>query len=390
MTATQEREHAILSASGAHRWLVCTPSARLEEMIPEQESEYANEGRLAHEIAELYLRKAFTDPMGPRKFKSELKKLQEKPLYQDEMLKHAEAYLETVSGIVHSYGNTKPYIALEKQLDYSEYVPEGFGTGDCVIIGGDQLIVIDYKYGKGVPVYAEDNPQMKLYALGALLMYAPIYGIEKIKLVIVQPRLSNNSYYDLTTNLLITWAEDKKPIAQQAFEGKGEFIPGEHCQFCRAKALCRARCDFHLDLEDYEYEKPPLLSNEEVGCVLHKAQHLAQWAKHLEKYALDTCLSGGSIPGWKAVEGRSTRAFADTDEAFRILQSQGYEEATLYTREPLSLAEVEKLTGKKEFNSLLANHIIRPPGKPTLALEDDNRKAITQISAQEDFQQEIN
>lgn len=378
-----QREHAILSASGAHRWLICTPSARLEETLPEKESEYANEGRLAHEIAELYLRKAFIEPMGPKKFKAELKKLQEKPLYQEEMLKHAETYLEIVSSYVHKYGNIKPYIALEKQLDYSEYVPEGFGTGDCIIIGGDQLTIIDFKYGKGVPVYANENPQMKLYALGALSMYALIYSIQNIAMVIAQPRLDNISQHDTSADLLRNWAHDIQPTVQNAWQGIGEYIPGEHCQFCRAKALCRARSDFYTSLE--EYKNKPLLDTNEVGQILYKAQYLSDWVKALEDFALSECLAGNNVPGWKAVEGKSTRQFTDMDAAFEILKSKGYEEALLYQRKPISLAETEKLIGKAIFKELLSEYVNNPPGKPTLAPETDKRQPIMRISAQEDF-----
>lgn len=377
-------EHALLAASGARRWLTCTPSARLEETLPDSTSEYAAEGSLAHEIAELKLRKAFTEPMGPRAFNNRLKKLKEKPLYQDEMLKHTDTYLEYVSGIVHQF-DAPPYIAVEKKLDYSPYAPEGFGTGDCIIIGANTLHVIDFKYGKGVPVSAEDNPQMKLYALGAYIAYSFLYAISAVKVAIVQPRLDSISEYELSVEDLLAWGESIKPIAAKAFAGEGEFVPGDHCRFCRAKALCRARAEFNTSLEEYKQMKPPLISNEEVGQILERAQNLAAWVKALEEYALAECLAGNEIPGWKAVHGRSKREFTDVDAAFKVLTTNGIEEVMLYNKEPLSLAKVEELLGKPRFKELLASFVNSPPGKPTLAPLSDKREAIKRSSAAEDF-----
>jgi hypothetical protein len=369
-------EHALLSASGSARWLACTPSARLEAQFPETTSEYAEEGILAHEIAELKLRKAFTEPMGPRKFNNRIKKFKENPLYQDEMLKHTDTYLDYVSGIVHEYA-IRPYVAVEKKLDYSAYVPEGFGTGDCIIIGGDTLHVIDFKYGKGVPVSAETNPQMMLYALGAYSAYSFLYPIEKVVMSIVQPRLDSISEFSMPVDDLLYWATNTvMGAAEKAFKGEGDFVPGEHCRFCRAKSLCRARSEFNTAIEDKYPNKPPLLSNDEVGQLLIKARDLAKWVKDLEEYALAECLAGSEIPGWKAVEGRSVRQFTDIDAAFKILTGEGYDEAVLYERKPITLSATEKLVGKKKFNELLASFIYKPPGKPTLVPESDKREPI--------------
>lgn len=379
-----DREHALLSASASHRWLLCTPSARLEETLPETKSNYAKEGRLAHEIAELKLRKHFTEPMGPRTFSKKLKKLQQNPLYQEEMLKHTDTYMDYVSKVVHTF-DSPPYIAIEKKLDYSLYAPEGFGTGDCVIIGGNTLHVIDFKYGKGVPVSAISNPQMMLYALGAYTTYSFLFPIETIKMAIVQPRKDNLSEDSITINDLLAWGESVKPIAQKAFNGEGEFIPGDYCKFCRAKALCRARSEFNVSLEEYNLVKPPLISNEEVGQILKKAQDLAKWAKDLENYALSECLKGNQIPGWKAVEGRSIRKFTDQDKAFKILTADGIKKAMLYKREPLTLAKTEELIGKAKFKELLSSYVITPPGKPTLVKESDKRNPIQAADAKEIF-----
>lgn len=383
-TAAEERAHAILSASSAHRWLVCTPSAKLEETFPKTTSQYAEEGRLAHDIAELKLRKQFIEPMGPRKFANQLKKFKEHELYQDEMLKHTDTYVEYIQGIAHSF-SSPPYVAIEKKLDFSKYVPEGFGTGDCIIIGGATMWVIDFKYGKGVPVSPERNPQMMLYALGAYEAYSFLYPIEVVKMAIVQPRLDSISEWETSITDLLAWGESIKPIAQKAWAGQGEYVSGDHCQFCRARSLCRARAEFNMSLEDYHKMKPPLISNEEVGQILARARDLAAWVKDLEEYALAECLAGNEISGWKAVEGRSVRQFTNWEKAFSVLIENGIDEAVLYERKPITLAATEKLLGKKKFEELLKDYVERPPGKPTLVPADDKREAITRPSAQEDF-----
>jgi len=386
--AHAERSHALLSASASHRWLVCTPSVRLEEQFPDTTSEYAKEGTLAHEIAELKLRKYFTEPMSQRTFNTRLNKFKKHELFQEEMLKHTDTYLDYLKGITLSLPS-QPYVAIEKRVDYSAYAPEGFGTVDCAIIGGDTLYINDFKYGKGVPVSAVDNPQMKLYALGAYLEYSFLYPIKNVHLAIIQPRIDNISEFQLTIDELLAWGEEIKPIAQKAYDGEGDFVPGEHCKFCRAKAQCRARADQYTALEDFKQMKPPLISNDEVGTILEKALHIEAWVKDLKEYALAESLKGNEIPGWKAVEGRSTRQFADLDKAFDYLKQNGVDEAMLYERVPLTVSELEKQLGKKEFRSLVeeAGLIEKTPGKPTLVPISDKRQAITATpSAESDFQ----
>ncbi len=379
--------HALLGASSSHRWLICTPSARLEETLPERQSDYADEGNLAHDIAELKLRKAFLEPISSRTFNGRLKKFKDHRLYQEEMLKHTDTYLDYISAIVH--GHTEPpYIAVEKKLDYSTYAPEGFGTGDCIIIGGNTLRVIDLKYGKGVPVSAVDNPQMKLYALGALTAYSILYSVEKVAMAIIQPRLDNISEFEMPLTDLLAWGESIKPVAIKAFNGEGEFVAGEHCRFCRAKATCRTRSEYYLQLEGFQKMLPPLISDEEVGQILEKAKELAAWVKNLEDYALAECLAGNEIPGWKAVEGRSTRQFTDQDAAFTVLTANGIQEVMLYERKPLTLTAVEKLVGKAKFNELLTDYVNKPPGKPALAPASDKREPIKRQSAAEIFKDE--
>lgn len=383
---TEQAAHALLGASSAHRWLHCTPCVRLEETLPEVPSVYAEEGTLAHSICELKVRKAFIEPMGPRSFASKLKKLQEHPLYKDEMLRHTDTYLDYISRVVHLFP-APPYIAIEKKLNYAVYAPEGFGTGDCIILGGTTMYVIDFKYGQGVPVSAFENPQLKLYALGAYLAYSLIYGIKQIILVVVQPRLDNISTFELTVDALLAWGDSIKPTALMAWNGEGHFESGEHCKFCRANSLCRARAEFNISLEDTYPALPPLLTNEEVGAILLRAQNLAAWASSLESYALSECVKGGEIPGWKAVAGRGSRHYVNQDEAFKALTAGGIAEVMLYERKPLTVAAVEDVLGKLQYKTLLvdAGHISKEPGKPTLVPESDKREPIKQMTAEEAF-----
>ena len=390
----QQRAHAVLGASGAKRWIACPPSARLEENFPDSTSAYAQEGTLAHDLAELKVKKHFLEPMGQRKYNSLLKSIKSNELYQAEMDEHTEAYLDYIKQIAYEY-TSLPYMAVEKRIDYSAYVEQGFGTADCIIIAGNDMYVIDFKYGKGVPVSAEENEQMQLYALGAYLEYSFLYAVENIHLSIVQPRLNSISVHVTTPEELIEWAEDVvKPAALLAWEGKGDFKAGEHCRFCRARANCRTRSDMNIALANFTDKKPPLITNQEVGEYLEKAQDIIKWAKDLEEYALKQCLSGVEVPGWKSVEGRGSREFTDLDTAFNKLKENGIEEALLYERKPLTLAQTEKVIGKKEFNDLVGDLIVKNPGKPTLVPKNDKRPAITNSVAAADvfnkkFEEEI-
>ncbi len=386
VSVVETQAHAILSASAAHRWLACTPSARLEATLPEQPRHYAAEGTLAHEIAALKLRK-YIEPMSQRAFNSRLKQLQKHELYQDEMLRHTDAYLEHVKQITIGY-DFVPYVAIEVRVSFDKHVPEGFGTADCIIIGGNELHVFDFKYGKGVPVSAEQNPQMMLYALGALEKYSLLYDIDVVKMSIVQPRLDSVSTWGISASDLRTWGELISPLAQLAWAGEGEFVPGDHCRFCRAKATCRARADYYLALDGFEKIKPPLISNEEVGRILLQAIDLQVWIEDLKQYALGECLNGNEVAGWKAVEGRAIRQWADLDAAFETLKTNGIDEAMLYERKPITLAATEKLLGKAKFKDLVGNFVNIPPGKPALVQESDKRQAITRPSAQDDFKEE--
>lgn len=381
------RAHALLSASSATRWLACPPSARLEEKFPDTTSDFAKEGTLAHELAELKLRKYAVEPMTQRAYSIKANKLKRQELWQPEMDEHTETYLDYIKGVMLSYP-VKPYVTAEKQVDFSRFVPEGFGTADCLILAGDKLHVIDFKYGKGVHVSAEDNPQMKLYALGALEGYRLVYDVKTVQMTIVQPRLNNISEFEISAAELLDWGTAVNTIAVKAYAGEGDFNPGEHCRFCRAKAQCKARADLNMQLYPAAEQKcdPALLSAEELGEYLRRGKLIAAWVSDLESFALAHCLNGHNVPGFKAVEGRTTRAFTNTDEAFSVLMAAGIDEAMLYERKPLTLAQTEKVVGKAKFTELASKYVVYNPGKPTLVPESDKREAIsTAINAADVF-----
>lgn len=381
--------HALLSASGAHRWIACTPSAKLEEQFPDSTSTYAEEGTLAHELCEIKVNKALLG-MSTKAYNSALKKIKGNNLYQTEMDKYTEEYLEYIQEKVHSF-ECPPTIIVEKKVDFSNYVPEGFGTADCIILADGELHIVDFKYGKGVEVFADYNPQMMLYALGAYLEYSFLFQIDAIKMTIVQPRLNNISEFSIGVNELLEWADSTvRPKAQMAWNGEGDFVAGEHCKFCRAKALCRERARKNLEAEKFELKEGPLLSLDEIGEALKKAIDLAKWAEDLKEYALAESLKGNDIPGWKAVEGRGSRNFTDNDLAIKKLKEAGIAEELLYERKQYTLAQIEKLVGTKDFKKIVGDLVVKNPGKPTLVVDTDKREKITnKVTAAEDFADEI-
>lgn len=381
--------HALLSASGAHRWLSCTPSAKLEEQFPDSTSTYAEEGTLAHELCEIKVNKALLG-MPTKTYNSTLKKIKGNDLYQTEMDKYTDEYLDYILEKVHSF-DSPPTVIVEKKVDFSSYVPEGFGTADCIILGDGELHIVDFKYGKGVEVSAENNPQMMLYALGAYLEYSFLFQIEAVKMTIVQPRIGNISEYSMLVEELLEWAElTVKPRAQMAWNGEGDYVAGDHCKFCRAKASCRERARKNLEAENFELKEGPLLSLEEIGEALKKAIDLAKWAEDLKEYALAESLKGNDIPGWKAVEGRGSRNFTDNDLAIKKLKEAGIAEELLYERKQYTLAQIEKMVGTKEFKKIVGDLVVKNPGKPTLVVDTDKREKITnKVTAAEDFADKI-
>ncbi len=386
-----ERAHALLSASGAHRWLVCTPSAKLEEGFPDTTSEAAREGTLAHELAELKARHYFYTPdFGKKKYTTRANKLKKEDLWKDEMERYTDEYLDYLKVTALNL-NTAPYVAIEQKLDLGNWIPEGFGTADCVMVYGNTVHVFDFKYGKGVQVDAEQNPQMMLYALGAYAAYKMLYPIEQICMTIVQPRIDHVSEWTCTLEELLSFGEKVKEKAELAIEGKGEYHPDEKaCRFCRAKAQCRARSDFNVKKAFNIGEMPPLINAEEAGQRLLELQDIVKYQKDLQEWALSECLAGKDVPGWKAVEGRSVRDWSDMDAAFdKLIKSEMTMEEMLYEKKPLTLAQVEKLIGKKDFQDTVGEFVVKKSGKPTLVKESDKREAITNIvTAEEAFKEE--
>ena len=387
MADHKERDHALLSPSAAHRWMICTPSAKLEDQFPDTTSSAAAEGTLAHEICEIKARQKFfvqkTDLgfMAKNVATRELNKLRKDPLFQEEMEGFCDDYVEELDLHRMSFME-RPHIALETKLDLTEWIPEGYGTADCIMIGGNKLLVADFKYGKGVKVSAENNPQMQLYALGAWKKFSLLYQIERVIMMIIQPRLSvNPEIWEESIEDLLAFGEAVKSRAQLAAAGEGEFCPGEEqCRFCRARERCRARADENIAMAFGPAGKmPPLITDEEVGEYLQRGADVAKWLKDLEMYALRSCLDGKEIPGYKAVEGRGSRDWTDQDAAFKALEQSGVPEAMMYERRPLTLAALEKVVGKKAFAEAVGEYIIKTPGKPTLVPESDKRPAITAV-----------
>lgn len=368
--------HAILSASGASRWMACTPSARLEQQFENKTSEYAAEGTLAHELGELKLKKVL-EGLSSRSFNSKLKKIQENKLYTADMPDYVDVYVDTC---LERYSEARAktpdaLFKIEQRLDFSKWVPEGFGTGDFVIIADGTMEVCDLKYGKGVPVSADNNKQMMLYALGAISEFGFLYDIEKVRMTIIQPRLDNISTFEVTVEELLKWAEEfVRPRAELAIKGEGEFFSGDHCRFCRAKAVCRARADKNLELAKYDFQEPPTMDNNDIAYVLSKVDELVSWASDVKEYALEEALKGEEFDGFKVVEGRSNRRWSSEDDVAKVLIAEGFQESMIYTRKLDGISKIESAIGKKEVKRLLGEFIIKPVGKPTLVPITDKRE----------------
>lgn len=369
-------KHALLSASGAHRWLECTPSAQLELQFPQSTSEYAEEGTAAHELCELTAR-CWLGEISEAEYANQRDELAKGKYYNAEMQECANDYAKFVAEKTAAARETceDAFTALEVRVDFSKYVKDGFGTGDCIIVSDNVLEIIDFKYGKGVRVEAAGNPQMKLYALGAYLEYNTLFDIDSVRMTIFQPRLSGvQSSDEITVKELLEWAEKYvKPRAKLAYRGEGEFAPSEEvCKFCRAKAQCKARADKNLKLFD---EAPDilLLTPEDAGKILEQAGDIQSWLADLESLVSSTLLAGQPVEGWKMVEGRSNRRFADELKVVAAMKSAGYDESLLYERKLITLTQMEKDFGKKAVAETLGELIVKPQGKPTLAPAKDKR-----------------
>ncbi len=383
-----ERTHALLSASGAHRWLACPPSALLEEKFPDTSSDAAAEGTLAHELAELKAGQCFLPvKLTKARYANKLEELMMNEHWNAEMMGYTDEYIDYLKAAAMRFA-FKPSVAIERRLDLSAYIPGGFGTTDCILIGGDTLHVIDFKYGKGVPVDAKENPQMMLYALGAYEAYRCLYSIKRVLLSIVQPRIPDGtSEWELSIERLLEFGAYASGRAALAIKGEGEFSPSkETCRFCRAKTQCRARAEENVRLAFGVGKKPPLITREEAGRYLEQGTDIASWLTDLKDWALAECLAGREVPGWKAVEGRSVRKWTDAELAFQRLKENGIREEILYVRNPLTLAQVEATIGKKDFAAYVGDLVKKAPGSPALVPASDKRQAITnRVTADEAF-----
>ena len=377
--------HAKYSPSHAAIWGTCTASVELESGFPDSGSSYAEEGTLAHAIAEVKLKKRFGLISGSE-YKTALAAATSSSLYQSEMEGFTDTYVDEITRICTAFPE-KPYIVVEKRLDMGHIVPDCFGTADCVVLYGTGLHIFDFKYGKGVPVSAENNPQLRLYALGAVKEYAVFGEIKTVCTHIIQPRLDNISAETLGIEELTAWGEALGSRVRDALVTGGEFVAGDHCRFCKARAVCRERAKSLLTLEEPKARADggETLTDDEIGDILMRAQTLDNWIKALEDYAQDKLLRGGRIPGWKLVEGRSVRTIADTEKAFAELTAAGFDSDLLYERKPLGLTALEKLCGKKKLTELIGQYITKPSGKPTLVPESDKRKAFSQARLAEMF-----
>ena len=362
-------EHALLSASSAHRWLKCTPSPVLELQFEEQSSAFADEGTAAHALAEYKL----------RRYLGQECERPESEYENEEMERCTEEYLEYAAELITQAKTISKdtIILIEQKLDFSCYVPEGFGTGDLIVISDNVLEICDFKYGKGIEVSSENNPQMKLYALGALNLFGSLYDIKAVRMHIFQPRLENISVYEISVDELTEWAETElKEKAGLAIKGEGKFLPGEHCRFCKARHKCRARAESFLEMAKYDFKPPHLLSDDEVAELLEKAQLLSQWASDLWAYATEAAINEGKEwKGYKLVEGRTNRKYVDEQKVAELLIKSGYSD--IYKQSLLGISEMEKKLGKKKLSELLGGLIVKPEGKPTLVPENDKRPAIS-------------
>ena len=363
--------HALLSASSSHRWLHCPPSARLCEGYDDKGSNFAAEGTGAHALCEYKLRTALgMEAQDPTEDLS---------WYDAEMEECATSYATFVMEMVEEARKAcpDPVVLIEQRLDYSRYVAEGFGTGDCVIIADGTLHIVDFKYGRGVLVEAEDNPQMMLYALGALELFDCLYDIDTVSMTIFQPRRGNVSTYTLPKADLYEWADTVlAPTAELAWSGEGEYHCGEWCQFCKAKADCRERAKANMELAKHEFKQPPLLTDEEVEEILGRIDELIAWASDIRDYALQAAISGKHWSGYKLVEGRSNRKYTDERAVVAAVRAAGYDP---YEHKVLGVTAMTTMLGKKQFNDILGGLVTKPQGKPTLVPDSDKRPAMTNI-----------
>lgn len=370
--------HALLSASSSKRWIECPPSARMCERYEDRGSDYAAEGTEAHALCEYLLKAALgMEASDPRPTFSH---------YTEEMQECAESYVAFALEIIADIRKTckDPQILIEQKLNFSEYVPGGYGTGDLVICGDGTLYVVDYKHGTGVLVDADGNPQLRLYGLGSLLLFDGIYDVQTVSMTIFQPRRSNVATEVMSKGDLYRWADEVlKPAAERAFKGEGEMNCGEWCRFCKAKAECRKRAEQNMELARYDFTLPPVLEDDEIASILDKLDDLLSWASDIKEYALQAAISGTRFSGWKLVEGRANRRYTNEQAIAEAVSAVGLDP---FEHKLLGITAMEKLLGRKRFGEILGDYVERPQGKPTLVPESDNRPEIN--NAKTDFADE--
>lgn len=373
--------HSVLGASAADRWMNCTPSAQLTAGMEDETTTFAAEGTAAHALCEWKVRKALKMRAGRRPTSD---------YWTDEMEEFTDDYRDFIMDLV---GQAKlickdPVTLIEQHLDFSCYVPDGFGTGDFLLVADRELNVVDFKYGRGVAVYADHNPQMMLYALGALNLFDCLYDIEQATMTIFQPRLSSISTWTISAEELYKWAEEVlRPKAELAAKGEGEFISGSWCRFCKARNTCRARAESFLELAKMEFQPPALLSDEEVAEVMEKAAELSKWASDVMAYAQAEAIENGKHwNGYKLVEGRSTRRFIDEKKVEEAAKGAGYTD--IYNKSLITLTAFEKLMGKDTFKEVLGSYVTKPAGKLTLVPVSDKRPEVTVNTVNDEFQED--
>ena len=377
--------HAVLSASGSKRWLSCPPSARLERKFPDKAGEAAQEGTLAHALAEVRIRH-WLGEISENGLTLRIDSIRHDALYSPEMGEYVSEYVDLC---IEKINEAQGIALVEERLDFSRWVKNGFGTGDMVIIGDGVLEIVDLKYGKGVPVSAEGNTQMQLYALGAIEQYGYIYDFDHVRMSIFQPRNGGLSTQLMSVAELLAWGESIKPIAELAYEGKGDFKAGDHCRFCRAAVQCKALADYNLEIAKLEFRDADLLTDDEVSSVLERVDGLVRYAEKIKTFALEEALKGHRWPGFKVVEGRSNRKITDENKAAALLRKAGYADDVIYKPiEMQTITALEKTITKKKFGEILGSVVEKPPGKPTLVSADDERPAYDPVQSEFEVMEE--
>lgn len=370
------RGHAALGPSSSERWLKCTPSEWASRGIADKPSVYAEEGTFLHELCELKLHRYLGD-MSEEVIERQYADHRDNDFYSDEVEAVTDVYVNHCIEVIEAIRLScpDPYIAVEQRLDFSEYVPGGFGTGDFVAVADGMIEVIDFKGGRGVRVNADHNSQLMLYGLGALLQYDHLYDIHTVRMTIVQPRLQNISSFEMNADELIRWAEEYvRPRAQMAAKGEGEYVAGDHCRWCKIRFNCRARSEFYMALARHDFRQPSLLTDEEIADMLPVAESLQRWVQDLISYVTQQAIQGKQWTGYKLVAGVSRRKYTSEAEVIKACNDAGYTD--IYKTSLLSVAELEKRMGKKAFRDVLGALVIKPRGEPSLVPESDPREAI--------------